>query len=157
MITLKMKQEIIQLHLKGLRERKIVKQTGKARNAIRKYIKQFKQSRHQDVQDLPITEEVLRPTTYKKRKGKRRVLTEKIKAKLRGYIKENRWKKEYYMSKQQMKITDMHEKLLVEGHEISYTTVRNFVNKETSKAKEVFIRRYAEAGYGVEFDWGKLS
>src|SRR5690625_4661764 len=61
------------------------------------------------------------------------------------------------MSKQQMKMTDMHEKLLDEGHEISYTTVRNFVNKETSKAKEVFIRRHAEAGYEVEFDWGEIK
>lgn len=157
MITLKTKQKIIQLHLEGVSERKIAKQTKKARNTVRKYIKQFKQSRYEDVQDLPITEEVLRPPTYKKRKGKQRALTEKIKAKLRGYIKENQWKKEHYMSKQQMKMTDMHEKLLDEGHEISYTTVRNFVNKETSKAKEVFIRRHAEAGYEVEFDWGEIK
>lgn len=70
MITLKMKQEIIQLHLEGLSERKIAKKTKKARNTVRKYIKQFKQSRHEDVQDLPITEEVLRPPMYKKRKTK---------------------------------------------------------------------------------------
>jgi len=152
-----MKQKIIQLHLEGLSERKIAQQTKKARNTVRKYIKQFKQSRHEDVQDLPITEEVLRPPTYKKRKGKQRALTEEIKAKLRGYIKENQWKKEHYMSKQQMKIIDMHEKLLDEGHKISYTTVRNFVNKETSKAKEVFIRRHAEEGYEVEFDWGEIK
>src|SRR5699024_936977 len=113
-ITLKTKQKIIQLHLEGVSERKITKQTKKSRNTVRKYIKQFKQSRYEDVQDLPITEEVLRPPTYKKRKGKQRSLTEKIKAKLRGYIKENQWKKEHYMSKQQMKMTDMHEKLLDE-------------------------------------------
>ena len=118
MITLKVKQEIIQLHLEGLSERKITKQTKKSRNTVRKYIKQFKQSRHEDVQNLPITEEVLRPPTYKKRKGKQRVLTETIKSKLRSYIKENQWKKEHYMSKQQMKMTDMHEKLLDEGHKI---------------------------------------
>src|SRR5699024_3766087 len=149
-----MKQEIIQLHLEGLSERKIAKQTNKARNTVRKYIKQFKQSRNEDVQDLPITEELLRPPTYKKRKGKQRALTEEVKEKLRSYIKENQWKKEHYMSKQQMKMTDMHEMLLDEGYEISYTTVRNFVNKETAKSKEVFIRRHAEAGYEVEFDWG---
>src|SRR5699024_5393359 len=147
-----MKQEIIQLYLEGLSERKIAKQTKKARNTVRKYIKQFKQSRHEDVQNLPITEEVLRTPTYKKRKGKQRVLTEKIKAKLRSYIKENQWKKEHYMSKQQMKIIDMHEKLLDDGHDISYTTVRKFVNKETSKAKEEIIRQQAKTGYEVEFD-----
>ena len=71
MITLKVKQEIIQLHLKGKSERKITKITGKARNTVRKYIKQFEKSRHENVQDLPITEEILRQPTYKKRKGKR--------------------------------------------------------------------------------------
>src|SRR5699024_3105366 len=147
----------IQLHLEGISERKIAKRTKKARNTVRKYIQQFKQSRQEDVQDLPITEEVLRPPTYKKRSGKPKALTEEIKAKLRSYIKENQWKKENKMTKQQMKMTEMHEKLLDEGHKISYTTVRNFVNKEISKTKEVFIRRHAEAGYEVEFDWGEIK
>src|SRR5699024_1086595 len=136
---LKIKQKIIQLYLEGLSERKIAKRTKKARNTVRKYIKQFKQSRQEDVQDLPITEEVLRPPTYKKRNGKQKALTEEIKAKLRSYIKENQWKKEHYMSKQQMKMTDMHEKLLDDGHKISYTTERNFVNKETSKIKSILF------------------
>src|SRR5699024_9565252 len=103
-----MKQEIIQLHLEGLSERKIAKKTKKARNTVRKYIKQIKQSRHEDVQNIPMTEEVFRPTNYKRRKGKQRAVTEKIKANLRGYIKENQCKKEHYMSNQQMKMTDMH-------------------------------------------------
>src|SRR5690625_332942 len=152
-----MKQKIIQLHLNGVSERKIASQTKKARNTVRKYIKQFKQSKQEDVQDLPITEEVLRPPTYKKRKGKQKVLTDGIKAKLRSYIQENQWKKDHYMSKQQMKVTDMHEKLLDDGHRISYTTIRNFVNKEISTTKEVFIRRHAVAGYEVEFDWGEIK
>src|SRR5690625_6008012 len=90
---MKMKQKIIQLHLNGVSERKIASQTKKARNTVRKYIKQFKQSKQEDVQDLPITEGVLRPPTYKKRKGKQKVLTDGIKAKLRSYIQENQWKK----------------------------------------------------------------
>jgi len=61
------------------------------------------------------------------------------------------------MAKQQMKIIDMHEKLLDEGHVISYTTVRNFVNDETTKAKEVFIRSHCVAGHEVEFDWGEIK
>lgn len=43
------------------------------------------------------------------------------------------------MSKQQLKMIDMHEKLIESGYSISYTTVRNFVNSEVSRAKEVFI------------------
>ena len=68
MIALKMKQKIIPLYLEGLSERKITKETGKARNTVRKYIKQYKQSRQQNVEDLPITEEVLRTPFYKKDK-----------------------------------------------------------------------------------------
>src|SRR5699024_123609 len=77
--------------------------------------------------------------------------------KLRCYIKDNLWKQEHYMSKQQMKIIDMHEQLLDEGYKIGYTTVRNFVNKETAKTKKVFIRKHAVAGYEVEFDWGEIK
>src|SRR5699024_921148 len=124
-------------------ERKIASQTKKARNTVRKYIKQFKQSKQEDVQDLPITEEVVRPPTYKKRKGTQKVVTDGIKAKLRSYIQENQRKKDHHLSKQQMKVTDMHAKLLDEGHRISYTTRRNFVNKEISTTKEVFIPRQA--------------
>src|SRR5690625_833201 len=61
------------------------------------------------------------------------------------------------MHKQQMKIIDMHEKLIDAGFTISYTTVRNFVNNEVAKVKEVYIRRHSEPGYEVEFDWGELK
>src|SRR5690625_4739466 len=112
-----MKQRIIQLHLEDVSEREISRKTGKARNTVSKYIKQYERSRHDNVQDLPITEEVLREPTYKKRKGTQKALTNNIKKKLRGYIKDNKWKKEHYMSKQQMKMTDMHEKLLDRSEE----------------------------------------
>ena len=78
-ITLKAKQKIIQLYLQDFSEREITRQTGIARNTVRKYIKQFEESRHEDVQDLPITEDILRQPTSKKRKGKRTALTDKIK------------------------------------------------------------------------------
>ncbi|SES27148.1 Integrase core domain-containing protein [Gracilibacillus ureilyticus] len=61
------------------------------------------------------------------------------------------------MAKQQMKIVDKHEALIDQGYSISYTTVRNYVNKETSKKKEVYIRKYCEPGAEVEFDWGEVK
>lgn len=156
-ITLKAKQTIIKLHLEGISEREIARRTKKARNTVRKYIKEYEVSRDSDVRDLPITEEILKAPTYKKRKGKRKALTEEIKTILRGYIKENNWKKKHYLRKQQMKMVDMHDGLLNKGFMISYTTVRNFVNKEVAKTKEVFIRRHSEPGYEVEFDWGEVK
>lgn len=157
MISLNAKQTIIKLYLEGVSKRKIAKEVGKSRNTVDKYIKLFEESKRKDTRNLPITEEIMKPPTYKKRKGKKSVLTEEIKTLLRGYIKDNKWKREHYMGKQQMKMIDMHEKLLEKGHSISYTTVRNFVNKETKKSKEVYVRRYCEPGYEVEFDWGEVK
>ena len=156
-ITLREKQEVIKLYLEGNSEREISRRTTKARNTVRKYIKEYEVSRHQDVRDLAITEDIMKKPTYKKRKGKKKVLTEQIKNILRGYIKENAWKRNHYMHKQQMKMIDMHEKLIDAGFTISYTTVRNFVNNEVDKVKEVYIRRHCEPGYEVEFDWGELK
>lgn len=156
-ITLNTKQTIIKLHLEGISQRGINRQTGLSRNTISKYIKEYEDSRSKDVRNLSITEEILKEPSYKKRKGTSRVLTKEIKKKLRKYMKQNEWKKQHYMQKQQMKMIDMHENLLDEGHIISYTTVRNFVNSEIEKMKEVFIRRYCEPGYEVEFDWGEIK
>lgn len=151
------KQTIIQFYLEGMSKRKIAQKMKKSRNTVTKYIREFEKSKQGDVRNLPFTEEILNPPTYKKRKGRKRLLTEEIKTKLRRYIKDNEWKRKHYMGKQQMKMIDMHEKLLEDGHSISYTTVRNFVNEETAKSKEVFIRRHCEPGHEVEFDWGEVK
>lgn len=76
--------------MKGLSERKIARETGKERNTVHKYIKQYQQSRHKNIEDLPITEEVLSKPTYKKRHGKRRALTKEVKTKLKKFIKDNK-------------------------------------------------------------------
>lgn len=145
------------MYLDGASKREIARETKKSRNTVDKYILEYEESKKEDVRDLPIAENIVKPPTYKKRKGKKRVLTIEIKNILRGFIKENKWKRNHYMSKQQMKIIDMHEKLVEDGYLISYTTVRNFVNEEILKSKEVFIRRHAEPGYEVEFDWGEIK
>lgn len=157
MINLSVKQTIIKLYLEGTSQRKIAKRTNKSRNTVSKYIKEYEASRQKDTRNLPIAEDILKPPTYKKRVSNKRVLTKEIETIIKGFIKENEWKRNHNMSKQQMKMVDMHEKLLDAGYSISYTTVRNFVNKVTTKSKEVFIRRYCEPGYEVEFDWGEVK
>lgn len=143
--------------MEGESIRGIAKITKKSRNTVAKYIQEFEESKLEDVRQLPIPESVMKPPTYKKRIGKSKVLTEEIKNKLRKFITDNEWKRNHYMKKQQMKIVDMHEKLLDAGYSISYTTVRNFVNQEIAKSREVYIRRYCEPGYEVEFDWGEVK
>lgn len=76
---------------------------------------------------------------------------------IREMMKQNKNKREVNMHKQQLKIIDIHEKLLDEGFKIGYTTVRNFVNREEKKEKEVFIRQEPTAGREIEFDWGEVK
>lgn len=65
-------------------------------------------------------------------------------------LKDNEYKRQHQMYKQQLKIIDIYEKLVDEGFKISYTTVRNFVNSEEKRQKEVFIRQKATAGHEIE-------
>ncbi|RKJ44090.1 hypothetical protein D7X33_34990, partial [Butyricicoccus sp. 1XD8-22] len=46
---------------------------------------------------------------------------------IRKMLKDNEYKRQHQMYKQQLKMIDIHEKLLDEGFEISYTTVRKIV------------------------------
>ncbi|MBH0337119.1 hypothetical protein BM86_16970 [Bacillus thuringiensis] len=69
-------------------------------------------------------------------------------------LKQNKQKRIRNMHKQQLKIVDIHEKLLDEGFKISYTTVRNFISAEEKRHREVFIRQKPTAGQEIEFDWG---
>ena len=66
MIALKEKQTIIKLYLDGLSKRKIALLTKKSRNTVDKYIKEYERSKYEDVRDLPIAEDIVKPLTYKK-------------------------------------------------------------------------------------------
>ncbi|ANU10121.1 hypothetical protein BBH88_07300 [Planococcus antarcticus DSM 14505] len=157
MITLNKKQQVIQLHLQDVSQRQISTEVKVSRNTVSKYIEAFEKSKATDVRNLPVTEDILSAPSYKKRDGVKRKMTEEIIDRLRGFIQDNEWKRKNNMSKQQMKKIDMYEKLQEEGYDIGYTTVRNFVNIEEMRAKEVFIRQRYSAAWEVEFDWGEVK
>jgi transposase len=156
-IKLKKKQEIIKKYLSGESQRSIAKSSDVSRNTVKKYIDEFENSKNQDVRQLPIPETIVSAPSYKPRINKKRVLTDEIQHRLQQFIAQNEWKKQHYMAKQQMKMIDMFEALRDEGYKVSYTTVRNYVNEQTAKKKEVFIRRHFEPGAEVEFDWGEVK
>ena len=58
MVDLKLKQQVIELYIKGESERQITKVLPISRNTVRKYLKEFKQSRESDVRNLPIPEAI---------------------------------------------------------------------------------------------------
>ena len=107
-ITLKNKQEIISLYIGGMSIRKISKKLRMSRNTVSKYIREYEDSKSHDVRNLPVTEEILRPPSYKKRAGRKRALTSEIMVMIRGFLDDNEWKRKNNMSKQQMKMIDIH-------------------------------------------------
>ena len=158
MISLEKKQLVlIEYYQHNMSQRQIAEKLKMSRNTVKKYIEQDLAARQQDTRDLPITDNYVTPPAYKKRNGKKRALTNTVMKRIREMMKQNKNKREVNMHKQQLKIIDIHEKLLDEGFKIGYTTVRNFVNREEKKEKEVFIRQEPTAGREIEFDWGEVK
>lgn len=158
MISLKKKQKVlIAFHQHHKSQRQIAKELNMSRNTVKKYIEENFAARQQDTRDLPVTYNYVTPPAYKKRKGKKVALTNTVMKRLRQMMKQNEQKRAQNMHKQQLKIIDMHEKLLDEGFNIGYTTVRNFVNSEEKRTKEVHIRQDPTAGREIEFDWGEVK
>ncbi|WP_096152952.1 MULTISPECIES: hypothetical protein [Bacillus] len=92
------KKNIIHLYLEGKRKRSIAL-AKKARNTTDKYINEFELSRKTDLRNLPITEVILKASSYKKRVGRNKALTQEMMEQLRYFIKGNEWKRIHYMGK----------------------------------------------------------
>lgn len=158
MICLEKKQKVlIAFHQHNKSQRQIAKELNMSRNTVKKYIEEDLAARQQDTRELPITDNYLTPPAYKKRKGRKIALTNSVIKSIRKMLRQNEQKRELNMHKQQLKIIDIHEKLLNEGFNISYTTVRNFIHREERRTKEVFIRQNPAVGREVEFDWGEVK
>ncbi|NLY78350.1 MAG: IS21 family transposase [Lysinibacillus sp.] len=153
----KKQKVLIGFYQENKSQRQIARELGISRNTVKKYIDEDLEKRKLDIRELPITDNYITPPTYKKRQGNKRALTPTVQKKIRKMLKENERKRQHQMHKQQLKMVDIHEKLLKEGFQISYSTVRNFVNREEKRKKEVFIRQKAIAGHEIEFDWGEVK
>ncbi len=74
-------------------------------------------------------------------------------------LADNTKKRGQGLHKQLMKNIDIHEYLISKGHQISYSTVCDYIQTVVNKSKEAFIKQVYTAGSSCEFDWGfvKLS
>ena len=147
MISLKGKQEII---LKSIREnksqRQIHRETGIARETIRKYVKEYEEelknsaNRNENIEKVDIIESLISKPTYKSSPRTKRVMNDDVINKLKAFLKENEQKRLTGFSKQQMKKIDMYEALVEDGFNVSYTSVAKAVNSIERKQKEAYIR-----------------
>lgn len=164
MITLKDKQYIILEYIKNNKSQmQIHKETGVARDTIRKYINEYEDRLRQAGNDLSDTEkvdlidEIVKQPKYKSSPRTKRVLTEEVVDKIKYYLKENEKKRLTGMSKQQMKKIDICEALNEEGFHISYSSVSYAINNIEHKKREAFIKQDYSPGDIVEFDFGNVK
>lgn len=164
MINLKDKQKIILDYIKNNKsQREIQRETGIARDTIRKYIREYEEGLRQAGENLTETEKVdliddiTQKPKYKSSTRSKTAVTEEVIERIKYYLKENENKRLSGLSKQQMKKIDICEALNKEGFNISYTSVTNTINKIEHKKREAFIKQEYIPGDIAEFDFGTVK
>lgn len=164
MITLNEKQKIILYYTKdNMSQREISRRTGVARDTIRKYIREYESKVQElgyalsDIEKADLIEEITKKPKYKSSPRTKTAVTDEVIEKIKTFLKENEIKRLKGFAKQQMKKIDMHEALLKEGFNISYSSVISVVNKLEKTKKEAFIKQEYAPGDVVEFDFGTVK
>ena len=162
MINLMQKQEIILSHFReGKSQWEIHRQTGIARKTIRKYIKEYEAKKQEllgsNNDNKELINDLVTPPKYNSSGRVRRKLTDEIIDRIHFFLEENEIKKATGKSKQQKKKIDIHECLVEEGFDISYTTVCSYIRENIQQKKEAYIRQEYELGEVCEYDWGNVE
>lgn len=162
MIKLADKQKIIiDGFLGGKSQWAIHRETGIDRKTIRKYIKEYEEKRTQLLEGegdkLTLTEDIVKSPKYNASNRTKVKLTDEIIDKIDFYLEENEKKRQSGKSKQQKKKIDLHECLLEDGYDISYSTVCNYIKNKLDEKKEAYIRQEYDLGDVSEFDWGHVK
>ena len=148
------KQEIIiSYHKNGKSHRQIAKALGISRTTVFNVLKKYKQET--GIAGIPEAG-ILTAPKYDSSKRTKRALLPEIQQKIDEYLAQNAKKVVQNRAKQQLKSVDIHAALESAGHQISYTTVCNYVRLQRQKPREVFIRQSYHPGQAVEFDWGEV-
>lgn len=165
MKTLAEKQKIItEVILKGKSQRTVAQEMGISRNTVSKYVNEYEGAKRKlavesekgaDTEE--IIEEIMKASKYVRINSYKPKMTQAIETYILEKIAINKERRRSGMRKQCMNIKDMHEELIEMGHNIGYTSVRNFVRKSEEITKEAFIRQEYSPGDSVEFDWGEIK
>lgn len=155
------KQEIIiQSYRQGKSQRSISRTLHISRKTVKKYIETYESQQAQsDSPEVALSSYLSQPPTYKAGKRAKLKLTLEVQAVIDSYLEENQRKLQQGLRKQLLKSCDIFEQLQLQGIDIGYTTVCNYIRTKTVKqqAKEAFIRQEYVPGEVCEFDWGEVK
>jgi transposase len=163
-VNLNQKQDIILKYIReGKSQRQISRDTGFARETIRKYINDYESKlvkvndSLEEVGKINIIDDITSMPKYTSSPRTKRALTDEVLEKLNQFLKENEQKRLTGLSKQQKKKIDMYETLIDEGYNVSYASIVKAVNNIERKKREAYIRQEYSPGDVVEFDFGTVK
>ena len=127
------------------------------RKTVRRYIRLHQKQSESPYDEFSISEGLTKDYTYNSSNRGCVKLTQEIQNKIDYYLLENQKKNNQGLFKQVMKAIDIHELLVLQNFEISYSTISHYISRKKKYAQEAFIKQIYKPGYGCEFDWGEVK
>ena len=155
------KQEIIiQSYREGKSQRCISRDLQISRKTVKKYIEEYELH----LQESKFKQECIsgylsQAPTYKGTNRSKLKLTREVQEGIDKFLEENEQKRQQGLRKQLLKSCDIFEQINLQGFDIGYTTVCNYIRSKLGKepSKEAFIRQQYKPGEVCEFDWGEVK
>jgi transposase len=137
---------------------------GISRNTVKKYVEEYQEAlkrleteKGKGIDLEEIIEEMVQAPVYKRENPYKPKMTQAIEKHIEDKLAENEKRRQLGIHKQLFSMKEIHEILVENGHDIGYTSVRNYIIKKKDKAKEAFIRQEYAPGEMAEFDWGEIK
>ena len=127
------------------------------RKTVRRYIRLHQKQSESPYDESSISEGLTKDYTYNSSKRRCIKLTQYVQDKIDFCLLENQKKNNQGLRKQVMKAIDIHELLVSEKFDISYSTVSHYISRKKKYAQEAFIKQVYKPGYACEFDWGEVK
>lgn len=156
------KNTIIKLNKQGHSNRKIAKLTKINRKTVARYLKdhfEAVESLRDPENDIALLqEEIVSAPVYDSSTRKPRKYTEAIDQYIDEILNQEKVKNSVLGShKQSLTKVQIHNKLVMAGFKISYSTVAHQISTKLNKSKECFIRQDYEYGDRLEYDFGEVK
>jgi hypothetical protein len=156
------KHTIINLKLQGHSNRVVAKITKFDRKTVSKYwedyLNQLEKLKDSEANILEVQEKIIEAPKYDTSSRKARKYTEELDKRLDEILaEENNKNLKLGPNKQKLTKTQIHQILVNEGFDISFTTITRRINRKQNKAKECFIKQDYSLGYRLEYDFGEVK
>jgi len=164
MMTFMDKSQIIQMHIKGMKNVDIANALGIHRNTVGKYVREYKEqvarlAKCSDaIQARDVTEEIVAEPSYDSSNRGNRKWNEEMDTFLNDVLaSEEKKRRELGSNKQALTKAQIHQLMLDEGFHIGLSTVQNKINLKRRKVAETYIAQNYDFGQRFEYDFGEVK